>query len=591
MKRLIRNAKSENGSALVFVVISLLLLTLLGSGMLTAGYGARQNAVRIKNEAIARLCAEAGYEKAIFWMSQQEDMLNSLENDEPGTTGTLSFPGGSCNYQINFFSFVGYRPVYRIKSYGTSGTFNRTVDVFVVQAVSGWDMGQCRVPMGSTGTGEVYFSNNEVIDMPLNINNLNDNPDNRDIYIQGVPEFLQRVGMGEPRYTDGGADKYNTVMNSFEGGISFDQPDSKITSEDSVQSKVTRFKDSTKAEYTFTPTAKAPVDNPNAAVQLEFYVEDGVGKVRITNNCTVLGFKQANDSRTLDYKIQPGSDGTRFERYDIYAYHYMPEDAESTGERSVYSIEDTYVTQSVNGVTSEEGGQIFVNGNVVIGGDMTDNNGDQVVKGRITVVATGNVWIADSITVDGAHEADGRPSIDNPNILGLISQGVIKVVDPGLSEYPSGVGINNYPGPPDEQGVSHGGGQSGSHSASSSLNGFEYVPIGRSDGSNDYNRELPDPMIIEAAMTVGGGGWGAENVRRSPYGGRKEADGDQDQLIVRGTICEAIRGVVGLIDGDGYYKTYYFDKRLMEGILPGDLWLGGKFIPTPAGWHDYRVAY
>ncbi len=98
-------------------------------------------------------------------------------------------------------------------------------------------------------------------------------------------------------------------------------------------------------------------------------------------------------------------------------------------------------------------------------------------------------------------------------------------------------------------------------------------------------------MVIEAAMTVGGGGWGAENVRRSPYGGRKEADGDQDQLIVRGTICEAIRGVVGLIDGDGYYKTYYFDKRLMEGILPGDLWLGGKFIPTPAGWHDYRVAY
>ena len=28
----------------------------------------------------------------------------------------------------------------------------------------------------------------------------------------------------------------------------------------------------------------------------------------------------------------------------------------------------------------------------------------------------------------------------------------------------------------------------------------------------------------------------------------------------------------------------------MTGILPGDIWLRGKFVPLPAGWSDYRVS-
>ena len=89
--------------------------------------------------------------------------------------------------------------------------------------------------------------------------------------------------------------------------------------------------------------------------------------------------------------------------------------------------------------------------------------------------------------------------------------------------------------------------------------------------------------IVEAALTVGGGGWGAENV-----GDRKEYSGKQDDLILHGTITEAIRGAVGLVDKDGFLKYYYFDSRVLEGILPGDIWMQGKFIPAPAGWHDYR---
>ena len=173
----------------------------------------------------------------------------------------------------------------------------------------------------------------------------------------------------------------------------------------------------------------------------------------------------------------------------------------------------------------------------------------------------------------------GFQSIDNPNVLGLISQGVIKVVDPGISSYPQEGDLlpnqrrgNYYPGPPSEP------------------NGFKYVPIGRSDSAAQYdpNRHLPDPMVVEAALTVGGGGWGAENVQWNSYGGRKEASGYQDDLIVRGTISEAARGVVGLINADGFLKRYYSDERLLEGVLPGDIWLRGKYIPAPAGWHDYR---
>jgi hypothetical protein len=194
-----------------------------------------------------------------------------------------------------------------------------------------------------------------------------------------------------------------------------------------------------------------------------------------------------------------------------------------------------------------------------------------VVKGKITVIATGNIWVADSVVVDGSHDANGRPTMDNPNVLGLISQGVIKVIDPGISSYSTG-GANNYPGLPQEP------------------NGFKYVPIGRSDSAAQYdpNRHLPDPMVVEAALTVGGGGWGAENVRWNGYGGRKEESGPQDDLVIRGTIAEAARGVVGLIGADGFLKHYYSDERLLEGVLPGDIWLRGKYIPAPAGWHDYR---
>ncbi len=562
--------KSKRSSVLVLLIVSLVILATVGLGLLTIAFGVRHRAIAIKNEAVSMLAAEAGYEKAVFWMSQQMDMLTSLYNDASGSNGTINFPDSYCDYSVSLYTFVGHRPVYKIVSNGHSGVFNRTVEVFAIQGLSGWDMGMCRIPDGPYSTQEVNFADGEIIDMPLHINNLHDSPDNRDIYIIGSPSFLREVTMGESK---GG--KYPpSIMALFEGGIYFDQPDSRIVDEASVASKIERFRDSTKEEYRFTPNGTAGVSNHQDAVHLEFFVQGGVGKVRITDDCTVRGHRE-DYNPSFDYKIKPDSDGKVFEKYPIYAYHLRPYDPgdPTIDYRIICNIEETYVTQSIGGVESRPGGQIFVNGNVVIGSADPNLPSQDEVKGQITVVATGNIWIADSLTAYGAHDADGMPSEDNPNVIGLIVQGVVKVVDPGMS----------------------------TKVTVSEPYGHKYVPIGRPDPYEPWDsrkRRLPDPMVVEAFITVGGGGWGAENVYRSSSGltGRKEYSGMQDDLVVRGIIVEAMRGVVGLVPsyyspGDGYIKHYYFDERVMEGILPGDFWLRGKYIPAPSGWHDYRAEY
>ncbi len=543
---------------LAFVMMAMVVLSILGLGLLTMSYGVRYSSAKIQNETVAMLAAEAGYESAVFWMGQQADMFSVLK-PTGSYSASLTFPNSGCDYQVSLFSFVGSKPIYHVISNGYSGQFKRTVDVLVVQAISGWDMGTCQIPNGKSSTSPVYFASGEVLDIPIHINKQNDSPDIRDIFIQGNPTFLQTVSMGESRYTSGGSDKYSDVMGVFDEGIDFDQPDSRITDASVVQDKVDRFKDSTKTVCSFTPVTKASVTNSSPAVQLEFFVDAaGVGQVRITNDCTVRGYTAG----TYDYMIKPGTTN-QYQKYNIYAYHLSPTNADTTGERVTRTIESTYVTQTIGGVQSEPGGQIFVNGNVIIGGNSTVGNNAQVVKGKITVVATGNIWVADSVVLDGSHDAAGMPSMDNPNVLGLIAQGVVKIADPGVSTtVASGKDKTN-------------------------LTGANYAPIGIPDPYQKnppiYSRYLPDPMVVEASMTVGGGGWGAENV-----GNRRGYSADNyDDLIVRGTITEAIRGVVGLIGTNGYSKHYYFDKRFLEGILPGDIWLEGKYIPAPAGWSDY----
>lgn len=608
------NRRNERGSVLALTLVMLLILTIVGMGLLSIAYGVRVRYARLKNETMAMLAAEAGYEQAIFWMCQQGDILGALNT--AGASGTLTVGTSTCTYSVQFNDYAGSRPVFRVSTVGISGSSKRAVDVLVVQDLGGWAMAKCRIPNSSGSLTEVYFVDGETINMPLHINKLNDSPDVKDIYISGSPQFVGKVGMGEDRYTSGGSDKYSDVMSLFQAGITFNQPAVRITDEAAVQSKLDRFRTSTKSAYIFSPVASAITTgfssfvHAHPAVQIEFYKDPstGQGKLRITNNCTVIGTQRAGNGKTWDYKVVPGSAGGSYTTYDTYAYHYCwdPSNAATPAacKPIVSLVTDTYVSQTFGGKQSNPGGQIFVYGDVILG----SNAYAMVLAGKLTIVAQrtgantddGHIWIADQLMMDGTHYADtdpcypGMPKPDNPNVLGLIAQGVVKVIDPGMSGYAQS-STDCYPGPPPGSSPYY------LNTTGSSVKQV-YVPVGDPAGGATYNRYLPDPIDIEAAITVGGGGFGAENVAvfgSTTYGGRRE-NGESltastekltDQLFLRGSLCEVVRGIVGITSGsqtDGFQKNYYVDERLLNGILPGDIWFSGRYIPAPAGWKDYR---
>ena len=58
------------------------------------------------------------------------------------------------------------------------------------------------------------------------------------------------------------------------------------------------------------------------------------------------------------------------------------------------------------------------------------------------------------------------------------------------------------------------------------------------------------------------------------------------RFIIMNSEADTIQGIICLVGADSYLKYYYYGERLLEGILPGDIWLKGKYIPAPAGWQD-----
>ena len=99
---------------------------------------------------------------------------------------------------------------------------------------------------------------------------------------------------------------------------------------------------------------------------LQFYV-DAMAPAKSASPITAPSgtIRRSSSDSTWDYKLVPGS-SPQFQKYDIYAYHYFdPND----GNNKTVNVTDTYVTQTFGGYTSDPGGQIYVNGNVVIGGD------------------------------------------------------------------------------------------------------------------------------------------------------------------------------------------------------------------------------
>lgn len=553
----------------MLVLLVIIVLTILGMSLMQVSFGVRHNAIAVKQDVAALAAAEAGHEMAVFWMSQQQDLMTVLQNNPGGLSdpaAVASMNAATTNYRISFHDFFNNRPVYNIESIGTAGNSRRMINTYVMQAIGGWDSTH-RVPRSANTTTPWPFASSEVIDIPLHINKHDDSPDVKDIYIIGSPSFLRHVEFGESR----GSKYSSSVLNLFGAGYAFDQPDNKVTNLATVQRKVNRFRDTIihngrPADFVINPTKSTTIPGTTQpVVQLEFFVNGGVGKMRVTNNCTAVVYQGSDGARTTyDYKIDPAGSGSTFVKYPIYGYHYRNN---SGGSGVVYDVADSYVKMEVGGIYSEPGGQVYVDGNVVIGGQDYDQ---MVLKGKLTVVATGNIWVADPIVFEGNRTGD-LPAMDNPNALGLIALGVVKVVDPGMPTY-SYVTNNGSNGP-------------------KNVSGFTYVPVANHDSGADYRRILTNPMVVEAAVTVAGGGWGAENV-----GNRKNVSSYHDKLVLRGAIAEAMRGIVGTASPlwssytrNGYYKQYYMDERLWQGILPGDFWLLGKYVSVPGGWYDQRI--
>ncbi|MHC4114956.1 MAG: hypothetical protein ACYSSL_06535 [Planctomycetota bacterium] len=594
--------------------------------MLAIAYGARLRAINIKENTLAKLTAEAGYEKAVRWLSEQEDPISVLSPtaSKAGearakvvelTSDIEDFPNTSFVSRISFNNFFGSRPVYHIQSCGYSGKlphgswkFTRVVDADVIQAICGWDMGRCETPRDEFTTIPVRFSSEaNDIAIPIHINAYDPEKSTADIYIDLTnrpPPFRQPVYMAESRYKWGRIkDKYSSIINFFQGGIYFDQNNSKIswtrnndtedtekrTCQNSIRKKVNRFINSTKPEFNFSRlTGKQPRINDNLkqkqsdpnhinieqwvpAVQLEFYVER-TGMVRITNNCAVACIEGGNYDYMLNF-VDPAKD---YKKYNVYAYHYA-----DSADRILIGgqdprVTDTYVSEQAvtpsQTVNTPLGGQIYVDGNVIIGGLVRRSDGriyidgnweNSSIRGRITIVATGNIWIVSPINYDNPQNKSSTgfpiPNARNLNALGLFSQfGVVKVVDPALS-----AGMNDLK---------------------------YYRPVASPNDPNQQKqrnspkqRSLPEPMVVQAVITAAGGGFGVENVEN-----RKERI-NSNNFVVAGAITEVVRGLAKDLRSDcGFKKHYYFDKRLLNGILPGDLWLQSKYAPTPGGWRDWQ---
>ncbi|MCK5172359.1 MAG: hypothetical protein KAR47_03155, partial [Planctomycetes bacterium] len=526
----------------------------------------------------------------------------------------ISFASSNADYTISFENFSDSQAMYKIISRGHCGREGHwVIEALVTQAVTGWDIGRTRVPAGSHMLNEIpaFFMKDDIIEMPLHINchgwpvdYIWPEDGDADIRLLGKTALTHRVSMGESRYRSWGRDKdkYARIIGRFKGGIFFDQPNSKISgpaSRSSIEKRVQRFEHDTKSAFNFSkrtgnqprisPVIPAVDERVNVpAVQLEFYLKSNTGMVRVTNNCTVTTLPGGK----FDYVRDFDSSSHAYKPSLVYGYHY----ARSYNRSVTYDgpIAGSYVSQKITlpsgkVAETEKGGHIFVDGNVIVGGAV-QSIGDQwqiniklvpgftkwypsKLKGRLTVVATGNIWVVSPLEYDGPQfsetASDGNlvkraPLSDNDNVLHLFSQhGTVKIIDPRLSRYLPRQSYQpiKYT---DQEGAQ-----------------LEYQPVAaKGFGGSYFYRILPSSMVVQAAITCGGGSWGMENLGSSSRRFDKEAT-----LILAGAIVEPVQGAV-LHGAGGYKRNYYFDERFLNGILSCNMGLQSKYIVAPGGWSD-----
>jgi len=545
-----RSIGRNRGVVLAFAAMSLLVLATIGLGIMAVAYGYRHRAISVKDETIALAAAEAGYERARVWMSQQDSIGVLARGIEQKIGPAALDSGGSyeCTVSCAGERDIGSRTVYRIVSKGRYNRATKAIDVLVTQAIDGWASTHREI-VSNNGTRAAPLNDANEIGMQLHINESDDGEPG--MVIDGLSSFKRHVTT-----TESDTGQYDPYQSLFSKGISFNQPANFITDETVIQQRIVEFRTIANRIYVPLMNPRVILDNPTRqhepAVQIEF---DSSG-IRVANHCTVRCWGLT----PTDWRIRPGSDGAAYEQYPVYGCHFGPD----------------YEPDPITGP-----GVIFVYGNVIIGPrdrlfHIPGGVQRYSVRGKFTVVAArrpdgkgGNIWIGDYIK---AYSATGRledpPAAENPNVIALMAEGVVKVIDPRLQDDPLLLARDVLSA--GDLGICR--------------------PLGIPYGFGEL--ALPNPLVIDAAIVSAGGGWGVEGVEEVlGWGSHIYPGSGTGKIYVHGSITEPYRGLVCSRDNTRAFahKYFFFDNRFFQGILPEQIWFSSAYVPVPGGWRDYGL--
>ena len=84
---------------IVLLTTSIVILSILGMGLLSIAYSVRHNSIKMQNESASMMAAEAGYEKMIFWMGQQQGEYRYQFRDAVPQQPVLEFLRNAGSYR------------------------------------------------------------------------------------------------------------------------------------------------------------------------------------------------------------------------------------------------------------------------------------------------------------------------------------------------------------------------------------------------------------------------------------------------------------------------------------------------------------
>ncbi len=333
--------KSERGISLVAVIFVTILLSTISVVTLSVVVTDNRMAANHVESAQAFWASEAGIERALLW----------LRNQETPPTGTAPFTlyqeqqVGHGTYSVVIDPADDnpshYIKEYSIESTGNGGQVSRHLQIHVKMSTFGK-----YAYLSGNENGNIWFYSGDVVEGPLHSND--------QISIMGSPQFLGKVTSSYDTFNEGS--NYNPT---FRDGYQLGVP-----------------------EITF-PTTQEVLNN--------YYVENGGPPPLIID---ASGSKHAkiifNSEGSIKYSVWHRSSGHLV--WDIH--------------NATANIND------LNGV-------VYVTDDVRLKG---------TVKGRLTVFATGNIYILDDIRYSQS-KANGEPMENCTDMLGIVSAKNVIIAD------------------------------------------------------------------------------------------------------------------------------------------------------------------